>query len=168
MKTTLKTLFIAAVLSTLPLQAMAETKIGVVDMRSLMANSPQAKAAVEKMKKDFKPREEKIVAMDKALKEKAEKLKRDSAVMSEAEKAKAEKELIASKRELERLQGEFREDAMTRQQEEMKKIYENISKAVEDMAKKEKYDLILPMEIAPYVSSQLNITDKISKAVNGT
>lgn len=167
MKTTFKTLFAAALISSLPLQAMAETKIGVVDMRALMANSPQAKASVEKMKKEFKPREDKIVAMDKALKEKTEKVKRDSAVMSEAEKAKAEKELIASKRDLDRLQGEFREDAMARQQEEMKKIYEKITKAVEDLAKKEKYDLILPLEIAAFANPQLNVTDKISKDVNG-
>ncbi|MGE3318850.1 MAG: OmpH family outer membrane protein [Candidatus Berkiella sp.] len=141
-----------------------EAKIGVIDMRAVVSNSPQAKAAMEKLKKEFKAREEKIMAQEKSLKEKTEKLQRNSAVMSEAEKSKLEKEVMAGQREMQRLQAEFREDAAMRQQEEMKKVIDKVTAAIDDIAKKEKYDLVFVREAAPYASKQMDITDKVIKA----
>lgn len=153
--------------SYLPTSVLADNlKIAVIDMRTIMSNAPQAKAAMEKLKKEFKAREEQIVAADKSLKEKAEKLQRNSAVMSESEKAKLEKEVVASQRDFQRLQAEFREDASVRQQEEMKKIVDKINIAVKDIAAKDKYDLILHSEVAPFVAKQLDITDKVMKAIS--
>lgn len=144
-----------------------EARIGVIDMRTIISSSPQAKAVSEKLKNEFKAREEKIIAADKALKDKSEKLQRNSAVMSEAEKAKLEKDVMAGQRDLQRLQAEFREDAAMRQQEEMKKLIEKINTVVQEVAKKEKYDLIIHSEAAPYSSKQIDITDKVVKSITG-
>lgn len=147
-------------------QAVAEEiKIGVIDMRTIVTTSTQAKDAMEKLKKEFKGREDKIIATEKSLKEKSEKLQRNSAVMSEAEKLKLEKEVIASQRELQRMQTEFREDAQIRQQEEMKKLVEKINGAVAELAKKEKYDLVIHSEVVPFSSKNVDITDKVMKAI---
>lgn len=140
-------------------------KIGVIDMRSIISNSPQAKAAMEKLKSEFKAREEKIVASEKSYREKAEKLQRNSAIMSEAEKSKLEKEVIANQRELQRMQAEFREDAAARQQEEMKKLIDKIDSVVQAIAKKENYDLIIHSEVVPYAAKQMNITDTVLKSI---
>ncbi len=152
-------------LAVVPLQAMADLKIGVVDMRAIIASSPQAKSTLEKMKSEFRPREEKIVALEKDLKEKSEKFQRNSAVMGEAEKGKLEKEIVASQRELQRQQNNFREDATVRQQEEMKKIVEKINAEINKIAKSDKYDLILHVDAVPYASQQCNITEKVIKAL---
>jgi len=85
--------------------------------------------------------------------------------MSEAEKNKLEKDVVTSQRELQRLQGEFREDASIRQQEETKKLIEAVNKAVGDIAKKEKYDLVLHREAASFAANQIDITDKVVKAI---
>ncbi len=142
----------------------AEAKIGVIDMRAVVTNSPHAKAAMEKLKNEFKAREEKIMAQEKSLKEKSEKLQRNSAVMSEAEKAKLEKDVMAGQRDLQRMQAEYREDAAMRQQEEMKKVIDKVTAAIDDIAKKDKYDLIFVREAAPYASKQMDITEKVIKA----
>lgn len=147
-----------------PLQAFAE-KIGTLDMKVIMANSAQAKAAMEKLKKEFKAREEQIISVEKSLKDKAEKLQRNAAVMSDTEKAKLEREIMTSQRELQRLQSEFREDAASRQQEEMKKLVDNVNKVVEKVAKAEKFDLILHSEASPFYSPQLDITQKVIQAM---
>lgn len=153
----------------MPASVMAEDfKIGVIDMRTILTKSPQAQAATEKLKKEFKAREEQLVQADKALKEKTEKLQRNSAVMSDGEKAKLEKELMISQRDLQRMQSEFREDATVRHQEETKKLIEKINAIVADIAKKEKYDLVLHSEAVPYSSKQVDITEKVIKAISTT
>jgi len=147
-----------------PVANAAETKIGVIDMRTVVANSPQAKTAMEKLKKEFKAREEKIMVQEKSLKEKTEKLQRNSAVMSEAEKSKLENEVRTGQRDLQHLQNEYREDAAMRQQEEMKKVIDKVTAAIDEIAKKDKYDLIFVREAAPYATKEMDITDKVIKA----
>lgn len=150
----------------LPAYVLADgAKIGVVDMRAVMAHSQQAKNAMESLKKEFKVREDKIVATENSLKKKSEKLQKDAAVMSEGEKVKLSKEITASQRDLQRLQTEFQEDAAPRQQEEMKKVVESINRVVERIAKEGKYDLIIYKEIAPFVSGKIDITEKVIQAV---
>ncbi len=166
MKKFSKLLLAAGLAVALPFQVLAaDAKIGVIDLRAIIANSPQAKSAMEKLKNEFKAREEKIVALDKTIKEKTEKFQRNSSIMSEAEKSKLEKEVIAGQRELQRLQTEFREDASSRQQEETKKILERINAVVEDVAKKENYDLVIHKEAASYSTKAIDLTDKVMKAV---
>lgn len=164
MKLTHIVLALGLVAGMVPAVQAADAKIGVIDMRAVVSNSPQAKAAMEKLKKEFKAREEKIMAQDKALKEKTEKLQRNSAVMSEAEKSKLEKEVMAGQREMQRLQAEFREDAAMRQQEEMKKVIDKVTAAIDEIAKKDKYDLVFVREAAPYATKEMDITDKVIKA----
>lgn len=136
-------------------------RVAVIDMRTIVANSSQAKAVMDKLKQEFKVREDQIIAADKSLKEKSDKMQRNGAVMSEAEKAKLEKEIMTAQRDLQRMQTEFREDATMRQQEEMKKLVDKINKIVQDMAQKENYDLIVHADASSYFSSKINITDKV-------
>lgn len=158
-------IFMALGLACLAAPAIAgEAKIGVIDMRTVVTNSPQAKAAMEKLKKEFKAREDKIMAQEKSLKEKSEKLQRNSAVMSEAEKSKLENDVRTGQRDLQRLQNEYREDAAMRQQEEMKKVIDKVTAAIDEIAKKDKYDLIFVREAAPYATKDMDITDKVIKA----
>lgn len=63
-------------------------KIGVVDLQKIMQTSSQMKAIQQKLEKDFKPRRDKLVAMEESLKKDMEKFKRESAVMSQAQKKK--------------------------------------------------------------------------------
>lgn len=157
--------FVAA--AAVPFQALADNlKIGVIDMRVVITTSSQAKDAMDKLKKEFKAREDKIVAAERTLKEKADKLQRNSAVMGDAEKAKLEKEVVSGQRELQHLQAEFREDAALRQQEEMKKIVDKVNAAVQDIAQKDKYDLIIQKEVVPFAAKTVDVTDKVMKAIS--
>lgn len=144
----------------------AKMKMAVIETRVLVAQSAQGKAAQERLLSEFKPREAKIVEQDKIWKEKSEKLQRNAAVMSDVERVKLEKEVHALHRELQRLQADYREDIAARQQEEVKKIMEKINTVVQDIAQKEKYDLIMDSEVASYASKQVNITDKVMKLLN--
>ena len=141
-------------------------KIGVVDFRTIVSTSPQAKAIGEKLKKEFQSREDEIIKTDKTLKEKDEKLQRNAAIMSEAEKTKLEREVMAAKRELQRLQYEFREDTSLRQREEMQKFMEKIQGVIEVVAKDHKYDLVIQSEVMPYVGQNIDITEIVMKKMS--
>lgn len=142
-----------------------ELKVGVIDMRLIAGNSPQAQETMNLLKKEFKGREDQIISTEKTLKEKAEKLQRNAAVMSESEKAKLERDLTVGQRELQRLQTEFREDAALRQQEEMKKLLDKINQRVEAIAKAKQFDLILYRDAVPFATPQIDITDEVMKAI---
>ncbi len=144
-----------------------ELKIGMVDYRKIMATSDEAKAVMEKMQKEFKPKQEKLIALEKELKDKSEKLQRNAAIMSDTEKSKLEREVISAQRDMQRLQEEFREDTIARQQEETQKLFEKVSGVVKDIAVKEKYDLILHQDVNIYATDEINITENVIKAMKG-
>jgi outer membrane protein len=153
-----------ALLLTFSVQSFATNlKIGVVDFREIVATSPQAKEIGEKLKQEFKAREEAMINSEKSLKDKSEKLQRNAAIMSEAEKNKLEREVVAGQRDLQRLQYEFREDTSLRQREEMQKFMEKIQVVIRELAQDQKYDLIIQSEVMPYVGKNIDVTDQVLK-----
>jgi hypothetical protein len=81
-------------------QASAEIKIGYVDFQKLMAEAPQVKSAMQALQNEFGPRQRELVAMQNDLKARDEKLAKEGAIMAEADRAKAEKQLRDQQREL--------------------------------------------------------------------
>lgn len=142
-------------------------KVGVVDVREIVGKSPETEAISKKLQNEFKSRESELIALDKSINTKAEKLKKDASVMSEAERSKLERELYSLQRDMQRMQAEFRDDTQLRQQEEMQKFLEKVRGKIVDIAKSEKYDLILHAEAAPYVSDQVDITQKVLGKLKG-
>jgi outer membrane protein len=68
-----------------PLGAVhAEAKIAVVNVPRLLEEAPQAKRAMQALQDEFAPRQREIVAQQKDLKAREEKLQRDGAVMAES------------------------------------------------------------------------------------
>ena len=61
-------------------------KIGVVDINKVMGTSKQAVEIKAKLEKKYKPREEKLIAMQKGIQEDIKKLQRDASVMTETQK----------------------------------------------------------------------------------
>lgn len=140
-----------------------ELKIGVVDVRQVVSASDQAKEIGETLKKEFKPKEDEILKLEKKFQEQSEKLQRNAAVMSESEKSKLEREVMTMQRDLQRMQNEFREDGSMRQREEMQKFLERVRVEVEKLAETENYDLILHSDAAPFASKKVDITSQVIK-----
>src|SRR3974390_496198 len=71
----------------------AQSKIGVVDYRRLIAESPQAREAQSALESEFGPRQKQLQASAKDFETRGQKFERDQATMSDAERAKTQKEL---------------------------------------------------------------------------
>lgn len=146
--------------------ATTNLKVGVIDVREILATSPKAVQVGEKLKKEFQAREDKLRALSQDIQTSSEKFERNRAVMGEEEKKKMERDLMANQRELARLQAEFRDDSQLRQREEMQKFLESLKEVVTKLAKDEKYDIVLHSEAAPYANDKVDITKKVLKLLD--
>jgi len=158
MRHIVKTLFAVCLLT--PTLVLAEVKIGFVNTVKLMEEAPQAKAAISKMEAEFAPREKELVALQRDIKQAEDKLGRDAAVMSDADRGKTERDLVSRKRDLKRAQDEFREDLNIRRNEELSKLQRRLYDAIVDLAKAENYDLIVSEGVV-FASTRIDITDAV-------
>lgn len=155
---------VAAAVAVAPVATAAELKIGFVDYQKLLAESPQARVANTALEGEFASRQKDIVAQQKALKDKADKLQRDSAVMSEAERSKAERELRDGERDLSRRINEFQEDVNVRRNEEFGKVNRALVQEVQAYARANGYDLVLSEGVV-FRSDSLDITAQVVAAL---
>ncbi|HWY72880.1 MAG TPA: OmpH family outer membrane protein, partial [Burkholderiaceae bacterium] len=102
--------------------------------------------------------------MDSKLKATAEKLDKDSPILSDAERSKRQHELQDMDREFQRRRREFQEDLNQRKNEEFQNLLERAQRIVRALAEQEKFDLIL--QDALYVGPQIDITDKVLHALD--
>ena len=150
----------AMILGSLSVTA-ADLKIGVVDMQAVLAKSPQRKTINEKIQKQFKEKQDALIALQKKGKELQDKMKRDEMTMTVAQK-------IDSTRQLQALDSEFKlkktfldEDLSIAQKQELQKIQVKVIQAIKKVAADEKFDLILRAEAAVHATDAANITDKV-------
>ena len=144
----------------------AEGKIGVVDLQKIMQTSSQMKIIQQKLEKEFKPRRDKLVAMEDNLKKEVEKLKRDSAILSLSQKKEREKKIVSAQQTFEREGQQYQQELSTAHNDAMEELYGKIRKAIAKVAEREKYDLILQNDAAPYNVAKLDITDLIIKEID--
>lgn len=145
----------------------ADFKMGIVDLRYLVTNSAESKAIQAKLKKEFGPREQELITREKSFKELVERLQRNAAIMGAAEKAKLEKEASAKQKELQRLQIKLQEDGANRQREEMQKLLDKIQKSINQVAIKEKLDVVFVNDAVPYPGHQKEITQEVMQHLSG-
>jgi outer membrane protein len=123
--------------------ASAEIKMGVVNFQKLLEDAPQTKTAMQALENEFAPRRRELLTMQNDLKARDEKLQKEGAVMSEADRAKAEKSLRDQQREFSRKAGEFQDDASTRRNEEIGKVQRYLVTEIQGYATAQGFDLVL-------------------------
>lgn len=142
------------------------TKIGVVDLQRIMQIAPQMKTIQSKLEKEFRPRRDKLVAMEEQLKKDMQQFKRDNAVLSMDQKKELERKIVASQQTFEREGQQYQQELSTAHNEAMEDLYTRIRKAIDSVAKAGKYDVILQKDAAPFSASQLDVTDSVMKDIH--
>ncbi len=142
------------------------TKIGVVDLQKIMQTSTQMKGIQEKLEKEFKPRRDKLVAMEEGLKKDMEKFKRDTAIMSPAQRKDLEKKIVATQQQFEREGQQYQQELSTAHNEAMEEFYNKIRAAIAKVAESEKYDLVFQKDAAPFSVDKLDVTAKVMQDIN--
>ena len=139
-------------------------KIGFVSTERLFREAAPAVRALKKLEKEFAPRDQELQKLAKQAKDLQTQIEKDGVTMPESERRSKEAEAGRLNRDLQRLQREFREDLNLRKNEELSQVLERANKVIQEIAEKEKYDLIL--QEAVYRSPRIDITEKVLKALS--
>jgi outer membrane protein len=141
-------------------RADAEVKMGVVNFQKLLEDAPQTKTAMQALENEFAPRRRELLTLQNDLKARDEKLQKEGAVMSEADRAKAEKQLRDQQREFSRKAGEFQDDASTRRNEEIGKVQRYLVTEIQAFAVAQGFDLVLGEGVF-YAKGPLDVTANV-------
>ena len=145
--------------------ALADTKIGFVNTEKLLREAPLSVSAQKKLEREFAARDQELQKLAKQARDMQAQLDKDGVTMSDSERKTKERDLGNLNRDLQRQGREFREDLNLRRNEELGQIQERARKAIQDIARAEKFDLIV--EQAVYFDPKIDITDRVMKSLSG-
>jgi len=141
-------------------QAVAEIKIGTVNVPKVMEMAPQAEQARQRLKREFEPREQKLLRQENDIIALEERLNKDRAIMKESQVLDLQRDINSKKRDYRRDRDEFREDRNIRYNEELSKLQEEVLAVIQKIAKNDRYDLILTDGFV-WASEEVDITNKV-------
>jgi outer membrane protein len=147
--------------------ALAEVKIGFVNIIQVMEQAPQADIARNELEQEFSGRDAKLTAERDAIIELEKKLQTDGEFMSTDELDELERTIARRKLEFNRDREELQEDFNIRRNEELSKLQRAVYDVIVQVAKAENYDLMVTERVL-YASERIDITDKVLNRLGET
>ena len=156
--------FAAILLSLCCLPSLAaEMKIGFVNTERVFREAAPAKRAQQVLEREFSQRNAELTRVEKQGRDLQQELERENVTIPEAARREKERQLADISRNFQRLQREIREDLNLRRNEELARVQERATRAINQIAEQEKFDLII--QEAVFASSRIDITDKVIRAL---
>ena len=148
-----------------PLMAQAE-KIAVVDMAAVFEQLPQREAVAKTLKSEFSDREAELKKKQDELRTLLEKSQRDVAIMSAAQKTDTQRQMESIRSDLQLKGKALQEDFRKRSSEEQNKLLLKVQTAINTLAAKENYDLVLPRNAVVYMKPSSDISSKVVEVLS--
>lgn len=146
--------------SAFPGFAQTDLKIGYVNLQELVSKAPQSAAAIERAQKEFAMRQEELKGIATEVQALREKLVKERITMSDDARKKLEEDLLRKEREYRWNQSILDEDAKIRESQVLNEIKGLVFKAILEIAKQDKYDLVLTDGVI-FKSSRVDLTSKV-------
>lgn len=143
--------------------AQAAQKIGYVNTAKVFQTVPQVQAVEQKLEKSSKDKRAELDKLKKQIDTKVEKLKRDAQLMSTNDVDNLRIDIQSMQAKLEVKGKSFQADINKMKQEEMQKINVKIQAAIDKVAKKDGYDIVLNGQALVYATPSADITDSVIK-----
>ncbi|MCP3427778.1 OmpH family outer membrane protein [Opacimonas viscosa] len=168
MKTFTQTLIKTLLLATIAVSASASAmqKIAVVDVQAVLQSLPQTQAIVASINNEFKAQFEEVQNLQKDGEFNVEKLRRDGATMSEAQKKELETKIMDIRAQLQQKATPLQQEVQRRQNEEQTKLLGLVKQAIDAISAAEDYDLVLNAGAATFVKPEFNISQKVIDRVS--
>ncbi|TRY14385.1 OmpH family outer membrane protein [Shewanella hanedai] len=153
------------VLLAAPLAAQAE-KIAVVDMQAVFEQLPQREQVSKTLKTEFGDRVASVQKIQEELRGMLEKQQRDGALMSDTQKTELVRKMESMKSDLQLKGKALDEDMRRRQGEEQNKLLVKVQQAINKIAEKDNYDMVLQRGAVIYVKPTADISSKVVDALS--
>jgi outer membrane protein len=144
--------------------ALAQSKIGFVNLDRILREAPAAQRAQKKIEQEFARRDQDLGKLAEQLKKMQDALEKNAVTMSEPDRQKRERDFNEQNREFQRKQREFREDLNTRRNDELAVVIERANRAIRQIAEAEKYDIVF--QDAVWANPRIDLTEKVIKALD--
>ena len=138
-----------------------EARIGYIDTRRIETESLPFVRALEIMKKEFAPREQQIIDLQKQISADKERFDKERDKLPQAELQSRANALSNAMRKSDQMTVALSEDIERRRREILGKLFGEATAAVKAVAEAGKYDLVLNQ--ATYITPGINITDQVLK-----
>ncbi|MBK1694148.1 hypothetical protein CKO09_05265 [Chromatium weissei] len=138
----------------------ADYRIAVVDPNRVVEQSPQYEAARDSLQHEVEDRERGLRNQQEQIASLQKKLERDGALMSESEVQRLQNDIRSRTRKLKYARDEFQEDFALRQNELRTKLGRQVNEVVVELAKEQKFDLILSEGLV-YSNPRIDISDLV-------
>lgn len=158
----------AAVAAPSATASVAVPRIGVIELGQVLKADPEMQALKSKLEAQFKPRIEKMKTLQTALKADTDKMSRNAAVLSQADKDALNEKIAREQRDLSRMQQDYYQDAKVAQNDAMSKVLKRIDDVVAKVAKAQNLDLIFQRENVAYHSARVDITQAVIAQMKGS
>ncbi len=143
-----------------------EMKIAFVDVRAVFSQLPQAAKLQETMKTEFGPKIAEVQKLEKDIAFNVEKFKRDGSTMSEDQKKKLQDDINKQQQQYEQLARPLSEQIRQREMEERNKLQALIKTAIDQIAAKDQYDVVLNAEAAVFAKPEHDISSAVVAQVS--
>ncbi|MGD8583692.1 MAG: OmpH family outer membrane protein [Gammaproteobacteria bacterium] len=141
--------------------AAGSAKIGYVSVEKILTESPQVEAVNDSMLERFGGRKTELQEMEKKINEMQENYKRNELVMTEDKLNELKNQIIAKIQEFKQKEAVLQQEVATVRNQELAVLQQSVRSIIEDIAKAEKYDLILTSEGVAYANEDLDISGKV-------
>ena len=141
--------------------AVAETKIGVVDLRQALFSSQEAQAFSQKLQEDFSGQEAKVRETQETARELKERLEQDGAMMNESERNRLAAQFQEKVKEFNFLKQKLDSTVANRKQAFLEQARPEVDAAVQELMNEHDLDIILPSEAVVFVKPEMNLTGQL-------
>ena len=160
------TLIVAAAVMALSFPAMAETRIGVVDLRQALFASNSAKTFSEKLQRDFAGDEVEVREAQEKARAMQDRLQKDGAMMNDSEREKLAGEFQQTVQQFNAMKQRLDTTVSQRKQTFLEAARPQVDVAVKELLDENDLDIILPSEAVVYVKPDLNLTEQLLEKLN--
>lgn len=139
----------------------AELKIGVVDVRAVIAKTPQRESIAVTLQNEFKDRTAEMKTLEDEIKGMQEKGQTDALTMSNQQKTDLVRSIESKVADFKLKEKALQEDSKRRYEEEQRKLLILTKKAIDQVASSEQLDLVLQAESVAFVDQKFDISNKV-------
>ena len=163
MKKILTVLVVVGLLVAFGTPAFAQDlKLAYVDLFEIFNEYEKTKSYDKVLEGKKSKEEDKLESKKKQI----EKIQSKTSLLKEEEQLKERETIVKAVEEYRQLERDIFTDLKKQRDEKMKEILEDITKVIEDYAKKNGFDMILHKNAVLFGSSAMDVTDQVLKLVN--
>jgi outer membrane protein len=153
--------FVVAMLLLYALPALAEVKIGYVDVQRAVMSVEEGKSVKKKLETFAKKKKEELEKAQDDLKTRKEELEKQASLMPDDLKRKKVTEFQQKVAEFQEAYLKSEKELATKQAELSKPILEKLEKIINALAKEQNYDVIVEKSAVLFAKNNFDLTDEI-------